>query len=171
MLHRSLDASTPSPADWNITMTTCDYIVLLVGREFLESSVASDWFLKRRRECLTASTLSEIRRIIESRKFDLILSNYQLPDGTGFALIDRFRDYPVSLFVSHQVENGSIWLPGILRGVRCWGAAALKPQAFARLLADLILETRELVAQTTGNSMSVERENFAPQLVSHFRKY
>jgi hypothetical protein len=152
-------------------MTSCDYSVLLVGREFLESSVASDWFLKRRRECLTVSTLGEIHEIIESRKFDLILSNYQLRDGTGFALIDRFTDYPVSLFLSHQVENGSIWLPGILRGVRCWGAAALKPQAFARLLADLISETRKFVAQTTGNTMSVECDNFASQPVSHFRKY
>jgi CheY-like chemotaxis protein len=152
-------------------MTSCDYSVLLVGREFLESSVASDWFLKRRRKCLTVSTLGEIHEIIGSRKFDLILSNYQLPDGTGFALIDRFRDCPVSLFVSHQVENGSIWLPGILRGIRCWGAAALKPQAFARLLADLISETREFVAQTTSNTMSVERDNFASQLVSRSRKY
>lgn len=126
-------------------MTSCDYRVLLFGREFLESSVASDWFLKRRRECLTVSTFGEIHEIIASRNFDLILSNYQLPDGTGFALIDRFRDCPVSLFVSHQVENGSIWLPGILRGVRCWGAAALKPQVFARLLADLISETRRFV--------------------------
>src|SRR5271156_4722282 len=104
-------------------MTSSDYSVLLVGREFLESSVASDWFLKRSRRCLTVSRLGEIHEIIASRKFDLVLSSYQLPDGTGFALIDRFRGCPVSLFVSHPVENGSIWLPGILLGVRCWGAA------------------------------------------------
>ncbi len=145
--------------------------VLLVGPEFLESPAVADWFRRRRRKCLIASRVSELSELRRSRDFDVILSSCQLPDGTGFGLIDRFEDLPLSLFLSHQVENGCIWLPGILRGVRCWGAAALKPQAFARLLGDLISERREFVAQATGNTMSVERANFASPLVSHIRKY
>jgi hypothetical protein len=145
--------------------------ILLVGPEFLESPAVADWFRRRRRKCLIASRLSEVSKLGRSRDFDVVLSSCQLPDGTGFGLIDRFEDLPLSLFLSHQVENGCIWLPGILRGVRCWGAAALKPQAFARLLGDLISETREFVAQATGNTMSVERPNFASPLVSHFGKY
>ncbi len=152
-------------------MTSYDYSVLLVGREFIESPATINWFLKRRRGCLAVSTLGEVREVNPLRKFDLILSNYHLPDGKGFTLIDLFRDHPTSLFLSHQVENGCIWLPGILRGVRCWGAAALKPQPFARLLADLVSETREFMTQATGNTISVERANFASPLVSHIREY
>ena len=119
-------------------MITCDRNILLVGREFIESPVVTDWFLRRQRQCLLASTVNEAGKLSKSRKFDLILSNYHLPDGTGFALIDQFRNLPVSLFLSHPVEDGCIWLPGILRGVMCWGAAAMKPRAFVGLLAELI---------------------------------
>lgn len=145
--------------------------VLLVGPEFLESPAVADWFRRRRRKCLIASRVSEVSDLRRSRDFDVVLSSCQLPDGSGFGLIDRFADLPVSLFLSHQVENGCIWLPGILRGVRCWGAAALKPQAFARLLADLISETTEFVAQATRYTIPVERANFASPLTSHPRKY
>ena len=125
-------------------MTTYNQSVLLVGRGFIESPAAIEWFLRRRRECRTASTLGEVRAIDKARIFDLILTDYHLPDGTGFALLDRFRGHPVSLFLSHRVENGSIWLPGILRGVRCWGDAALNPQAFVRLLIDIISGNTEV---------------------------
>lgn len=144
--------------------------VLLVGPEFLESPAVIDWFRRRRRKCLIASGVSEVSDLPRSRSFDLVLSSCHLPDGTGFGLIDRFEDLPLSLFLSHQVENGCIWLPGILRGVRCWGAAALKPQAFARLLAELISETREFVTDVTGNTAAVERANFASPEVSHIYK-
>jgi|SRR5580658_2564180 hypothetical protein len=124
-------------------MTTYDQSVLLVGREFLKSPAVTDWFLKRRHGCLIASTVNEVGELMKLRKFELVLSNYHLPDGTGFALIDRFQNLPVSLFLSHPVEDGCIWLPGILRGVMCWGSAALKPRAFGRLLADLISGDRQ----------------------------
>jgi hypothetical protein len=119
-------------------MTIYDQSTLLVGPEFLESPAVADWFLKRRRRCLIASTVAEVGELSKKRKFDIILSNHHLPDGTGFALIDRFQNLPVSLFLSHPVEDGCIWLPGILRGVMCWGAAAMKPRAFVGLLAELI---------------------------------
>jgi CheY-like chemotaxis protein len=124
-------------------VATYDQKVLLVGREFLETRTATDWFLKRRRLCLVASTLREVHELTKSSKFDLVLSNYHLPDGTGFALMERFRNLPVSLFLSHRVENGCIWLPAIVRGVPCWGAASLKPRVFNRLLAELVSGNRE----------------------------
>jgi CheY-like chemotaxis protein len=131
-------------ADWNIIMTIYDQGTLLVGREFLDSPVVTDWFLKRRRKCVVASTISEVGELSKSRNFDLVLSNYHLPDGTGFSLIDRFQHLPVSLFVSHPVEDGCIWLPGILRGVMCWGTAALQPRDFVRLLVDIISGGKEV---------------------------
>jgi CheY-like chemotaxis protein len=130
-------------------MTIYDQSILLVGREFLKAPAITDWFLKRQRGCVIASTIGEVGELIKERKFDLVLSSYHLPDGTSLALIDRFRNLPVSLFLSHPVEDGCIWLPGILRGVACWGAAALKPLAFVRLLTSLILGNEE--GYGTGN--------------------
>lgn len=119
-------------------MATHHYSTLLVGREFLELRAARDWFLRRRSECLAASSAREACELTHVRQFNLILSSYRLPDGTGFELIDRFPVPPISFFVSHRVESGCIWLPAILRGVKCWGSAVLKPAAFVRLIADLI---------------------------------
>jgi hypothetical protein len=128
------------------------------GPAVLESLAPTDWFMKRRRKCLIASTLSEVRRLLKSRNFGLILSNYHLPDATGFALIDRFRDLPVSLFLPHRVEDGCIWLPTILHGVKGWGAASPKPRAFNGLLADSSRETRKFMAQTAINTLAKTKE-------------
>lgn len=119
-------------------VATYDPSILLVGREFHESSVIANWFLSRRRGCLIASTVGEVWELTKSHNFDLILSNYQLPDGVGSELIDRFPGLPVSLFLSHRIEDGCIWLPAILCGVKCWGSCSLKPRAFVRLLADIL---------------------------------
>jgi len=119
-------------------VATYDPSVLLVGREFHESSAIANWFLNRRRGCLIASTVGEVSELSKLHNFDLILSNYQLPDGAGSELIDRFPGLPVSLFLSHRIEDGCIWLPAILCGVKCWGSCSLKPRAFVRLLADIL---------------------------------
>lgn len=149
-------------------MTTYDQNILLVGREFLESPAVIDWFLKRQRRCLVAPTVNEVGKLSKSLKFDLILSNYHLPDGTGSALIDRFQNLPVSLFLSHPVEDGCIWLPGILRGVIGWGTAALKPRAFGRLLADLISGDKEVYCNQSHLSQSSEPTNVAFRQSSSF---
>jgi hypothetical protein len=119
-------------------MATHQHTTLLVGREFVGSTAANNWFLKRRSVCRVVSTVREAHESTRSHRFDLVLSSYHLPDGTGFELIDSFPVPPASYFLSHRVENGCIWLPAILRGVRCWGSAVLRPAAFIRLLADLI---------------------------------
>jgi hypothetical protein len=119
-------------------MATHQHTTLLVGREFLQSADPNGWFLRRRSQCRVASTVGEVCELTRSHRFDLILSDYHLPDGTGFELLDRFPVPPASYFLSHRVENGCIWLPAILRGVRCWGSAVLRPAAFIRLLGDLI---------------------------------
>jgi hypothetical protein len=102
-------------------MATYDPSVLLVGREFLESPAVTNWFLSRRRGCLVASKVGKVWKLTKSHNFDLILSNYHLPDGAGSELINRFPGLPLSLFLSHRIEDGCIWLPAILRGVKCWG--------------------------------------------------
>ena len=40
----------------------------------------------------TANSISEARRLLTARKYDVILADFQLPDGTSFDLFDLFLD-------------------------------------------------------------------------------
>lgn len=87
-------------------------------------------------------TLREACDSVQSGSFDLVLCSNRLPDGIGFRLIELLAGFPVTLFISHPVEDNCIWLPAILRGVKCWGTGALKPKAFVRVIEELIAVNR-----------------------------
>ena len=112
--------------------------VLLVGPQFPYAAATIDWFRRRQRECAIVSTRREACDLFLAGKYDLILSNNQLSDGSGFGLIELLAGFPVTLFISHPIEDSCIWLPAILRGVECWGSCALKPREFVRLIEEVI---------------------------------
>lgn len=111
---------------------------LLVGPEFQNARAVIGWLRSRRCESVIVSSLREACESIKTGQYDVILSKNQLPDGSGFGLIERLAGLPVTLFISLCVENSCIWLPAILRGVHCWGTGALRPKAFVRLLDEVI---------------------------------
>ncbi len=112
--------------------------VLLVGPQFPYAAATIDWFRRRQRECAMVSTRREACDLFLAGKYDLILSGTHLPDGSGFGLIELLAGFPVTLFISHPIEDSCIWLPAILRGVECWGSCALKPGEFAKLIEEVI---------------------------------
>jgi len=63
--------------------------------------------------------------LISRKQFDLVLSQYQLPDRTAFPLLDCFGRIACHSFLSTAVENGCLWLPMLERGERCVGAPLL----------------------------------------------
>jgi hypothetical protein len=74
---------------------------------------------------------------MKSGDYDLVLSANHLPDGTtSSALINCLSELPISLFTSYSA--GLFWLPVILLGVKSWEAGALKPEAFVRVVEEVI---------------------------------
>jgi len=116
---------------------------LLVGPQFQSAPSVIDWLRSRHCECFFAPTLRESYDLIRSGPFDLILCSNHLPDGAGFSLIELLTGLPVSLFISHPVEDNCIWMPAIIHGVKCWGSGTLKPKAFIRLIDEVIATNLE----------------------------
>ncbi len=122
---------------------------LLVGRQFQYAAAMIDWLSRKQRECVIVSTRSEACDLLPSGKYDLVLSDNRLPDGSGFGLIQLLAGFSVTLFISHPVEDSCIWLPAILRGVECWGSGALKPKEFVRLIEEIIAGNQEASKEQT----------------------
>jgi CheY-like chemotaxis protein len=112
--------------------------VLLVGEISRSSTQLMNWLYKRGCQCDFAMSCQEACSLISHTQFDLVLSQYQLPDRTAFPMLDWLAGSPATLFLSTPVENGCLWLPMLERGERCVGASLLRsndlPEALGKAL-------------------------------------
>jgi CheY-like chemotaxis protein len=113
-------------------------MVLLVGQTSRSSSQLTNWLYKQGCRCHFATSCQEARNLISRRQFDLVLSQYQLPDRTAFPLLDWLAGSPATLFLSTAVENGCLWLPMLERDERCIGAPLLRSSEFTGALAEVL---------------------------------
>jgi len=113
-------------------------LVLLVGETSRSSTQMMNWLYKRGCQCHFAMSCQEACSLISHTQFDLVLSQYQLPDRTAFPMLDWLAGSPATLFLSTPVENGCLWLPMLERGKRCVGAPLLRsndlPEALGKAL-------------------------------------
>ena len=112
--------------------------VLLVGETARSSTQLMDWLYKRGCQCHFATSYREACNLISRSQFDLVLSQYQLPDRTAFPLLDWLAGSRATVFLSTAVENGCLWLPMLERGERCVGAPLLRSSDFTGALAEVL---------------------------------
>ena len=93
------------------------------------------WLYERGCRCHFATSYRDALNLVSSTNFDLVLSQYQLRDRTAFPLIDRLAGSPATLFLSTQVEDGSLWLKMLERGKHCVGAPLLRSNDLIAALA------------------------------------
>ena len=122
-------------------------MMLVVGETARSSANALEWL-----ELATQLTSSlgrgalyqfsrsyvEAREMIRSTPFDVVLSEYQLPDRTAFPLLDCLEGSSATLFFSRRVEDGSLWLKMLERGRRCVGAPILRSRDLPEALQTLL---------------------------------
>jgi len=109
-------------------------IVLLVGKNLSGALRLVEWL--RRLGCGShiVASYQEARTMLETRRFDVVLSETDLPDGNAYGLISTVTGSPTSLFFCLAVEDSYWWLPAVTQGRECLGAPALRPAEFARAL-------------------------------------
>ena len=117
-------------------MSSAPVKVLLVGERPTGYSFLSQRLEKRGCECRVAAANSDGARRFHEQPFDLILC-CDSRDGIG-PLVASMIGSTASLFRSHRVENGCLWLPAVLYGEQCPGAPALQPREFAKVLDQLV---------------------------------
>jgi len=114
-------------------------MVLLVGEAANNSLQLLQWLKRRGCSCEVAQSYREAFNLVSRTQFDLVLSQYQLPDRTAFPLLDWLVGSPATLFFSARVENGFLWLKMLERGKRCISAPALRSNALPTVKSALVL--------------------------------
>lgn len=117
-------------------------MVLLVGEAARSCSDVLEWLERRGSRCRFSRSYGDACELLPSTQFDLVLSEYQLPDRTAFPLLDWLEGSSTTLFFSTRFEDGSLWLKMLERGRRCVGAPILRsrdlPKALATVLDDAV---------------------------------
>lgn len=131
--------------------------VLLVGEVPGSSLQLLLWLYERGCRCHFAISYRDACSLISHTQFDLVLSQYQLPDRTAFSLLDWLTGSPATLFLSTVVESGCLWLPMLERGKRCVGAPLVRSSDFSETLAKVLgIEHRSDEMETVGAGASLE---------------
>jgi CheY-like chemotaxis protein len=132
-------------------------MVLLVGEVPRSSLQLLLWLYERGCRCHFATSYRDACSLISRTQFDLVLSQYQLPDRTAFSLLDWLIGSPATLFLSTVVESGCLWLPMLERGKRCVGAPVLRSSDFNKALAKVLgVEGRSDEMETVGSGASLD---------------
>ena len=108
--------------------------VLLVGQTARSSFQLVQWLDDRGCQCHFASSCKDACVLVSETPFDLVISQFELPDRTAYPLVDRLLGSTATLFFSKPVENGCWWLPMLIRGRECVGAPGLRPGEFLETL-------------------------------------
>lgn len=108
--------------------------VLMVGSRFPGALALLDRLQQRGFRCHFASSLRTATELLMANSVDVVLSDAELPDGTGFRLVNCLSGLPLSAYVCVPVEQGCFWLPAVQSGRDCWGAPAIRPEELAREL-------------------------------------
>lgn len=118
-------------------MTVLGRDVLLVGECFHNAKAWTDLLGGWGFRCHFAGTVQVARELFGSVRIDMVLTNTNLPDGTGFGLVVGLSGRPVTALICLPVENSCFWVPAVDVGRVCLGLPSLRPDEFARALKDI----------------------------------
>jgi CheY-like chemotaxis protein len=119
-------------------MTVRPKMVLLVGETTMGFLRLVNWLYNQGCRCHFATSYRDACNLISRTQFDLVLSQFQLPDRTAFPLLARLTGSPTTLFFSTHVESGCLWLPMLERGTRCIGAPVLRSGDLTEALSKVL---------------------------------
>lgn len=115
--------------------------VLLVGNAARKASNLEDYLLKRGCDICFATSQKDTLEVLRRRRFNLVLSEFVLSDGTAYQLMPPLRGTDTTMFFSNAVEDGCWWMNAIYEGKDHLEDPGMRPAQF-RLLLDEILFDR-----------------------------
>jgi len=128
-------------------------ILLIAGSPMGISFVASR-LKKWECEIHFASSCEEANAFVRKQRFDLVLSEFRLWDGSAYPLAALLIGSNTTLVYSYPVETSCWWLPAVKDGQSSWGSLAMQPSEFIGFLDDTIEEIRS--RQTAASDESSE---------------
>lgn len=113
--------------------------VLLVGGCARKSSPLARHLLKRGCNLSFAAYKKEATGLSSSA---VVLSEFDLRDGTAYELMAPFLGTDTPMFFSYAVENSCWWITAMFQGRDCYGEPGRRPREFTILLDELLSEKR-----------------------------
>ncbi len=89
-----------------------------------------------------SSSCKEANAFVGNQRFDLVLSELRLWDGSSYPLANMLIGSSTTLVYSYPVETGCWWLPAVKNGQSCWGSLAMRPSEFIGFLDDVLNEIK-----------------------------
>lgn len=108
--------------------------VLLVGESLNQHSYLAQRLTSWGGECRFATSYKQVCALLEQQTFEFVISRMNLVDGSALRLIPLLEGSPSSLFCFYPIEDSCLWIPLVEKGQICWGASALRPSEFGRVL-------------------------------------
>lgn len=112
--------------------------VLLVGKGARNAPVLEDHLRKRGCEVCFAISGKQAVEILQRRRFDLVLSEFMLPDGRAYQLMAPLHDTETSMFFSNSVEEGCWWMTALFKGQDRSEEAGMRPAEFRTRLDEIL---------------------------------
>ena len=139
-------------------MDTRAIAVLLLVRHARGYSRLHQWLSHRGCNCQVATTCKQACSLISHSKYDLVLSEYELPEETTYPLLKQLIGSSATLFLAVTAGNGCLWVPALLYGRRWPEAHVLRQEEFSGTLDRVLKKLRsdraaaEEAARTTAHA-------------------
>jgi DNA-binding NtrC family response regulator len=117
-------------------------IVLLVGNRTGAAARLENYLLNRGCDLCFAHTGKEALELFRRRRFDLILSDFRLSDGTVYQLIPPLRGTHTTMFFSIVVEEGCWWMNAVYEGQDRMDEPGMRNPQFKIVLDDVLFKKR-----------------------------
>jgi hypothetical protein len=114
--------------------------ILLVGKCLIGSTELRSFLEGLGTRLHFSETLAGAASLLRRWRFDVVLSQAQLPEGSARRLLRNLLTSSASFILSFRSESTYLWLPAIWNGQHCWGTLALRPSEFRAKLRELLGE-------------------------------
>jgi hypothetical protein len=138
--------------------------ILLVGRNLQSSPELRDWLDKRKVACERVELYRDAYHCISRGPYELVVSEYQLPDRTALSLTDALAGSPATLFFCRAVTDHFLWLIMLEQGRRCVGYPVVRSHNLHGVL-DRVLPAMPRARQLDAPTAELSSTSFA-ELVS-----
>lgn len=112
--------------------------VLLVGEGLRTATTLHKHLERHACDLRMARSYTEAAALLRNGKYDLVLSEFILSDGTAFRLMPLLRETDTSMFFSNTVEDGCWWMNAIRKGQERLDEPGMRPGEFKRLLEKIL---------------------------------
>ena len=112
-----------------------------MGNAARRASLLEAYLLKRGCDTCFATSQKNALELLQGYRFDLVLSEFMLSDGTAYQLMPPLRGTDTTMFFSNAVVDGCWWINAIYEGKDHSEDPAMRPAQFGLPSDEILFDT------------------------------